>query len=354
MQLRPGLGAALAVAIVAALTATASADGELQLRGSYFKEKATRVQQPMLDARFDVGEHGSLDAHVLIDAITSASTASSAEDAAFEETRLEGGAGYVHTLGIYKVGGSARYSTEPDYKSMFGVVRGEAELFQRNLRIGVAAGAGRDDVYEIATLRGELKTYLGSVSVAQILSRNAIGSLTYDVSFLDGFQANPYRRVPIGTLLPENHPSQRLRHAVAASGRWFREPSATTVIGSYRLYYDDWGVLAHTPEVRVLQDVGDDVQVGLRYRFHWQNAADFYQETYAEVPPSGLLSDDEKLSKFTSHTIGMKVSVMGAAFGLEGQLAAVQGDVTIEYDIQDTDFGNAGVAHAGLTIPLEY
>ena len=52
-------------------TATpARGDGTLTARGVYYKERATRVMQPMLDAMFDAGTHGVATGHFLVDAIT--------------------------------------------------------------------------------------------------------------------------------------------------------------------------------------------------------------------------------------------------------------------------------------------
>ena len=354
---------ALGLVVLAALATSAHADGELQLRTVYFKEKATRVIPPMLDARFDAGETGTIDAHFLVDAITSASAASGADGASFSEKRVELGAGYQRVLGRYTVAGSARYSSEPDYDAAFGKVRGQVELLQRNLTIGVAAGFGSDRVTNAGAppmaprFEGTLTTYLASLSVSQILSRNAIGSVTYDLIYLDGFQQNPYRAVAAGgTLVGERHPEQRLRHAVAAQTRYFVERTGTTLIGSYRFYTDDWGLRAHTPELRVIQDAGETMQLGLRYRYHRQGAADFYQDRYLTADPAmePFLSDDEKLSQFDNHSVAMKFVVTGATFGFEDQLEQVQGELIIEYNVQHNAFGNAGIAHAALTIPFEY
>src|SRR5204863_2376134 len=95
--------AIVAGAILVIASAPARADGELTLRGVYYKERSTRVEQPMLDGRFDVGDSGEVDAHALVDAITSASAASGAADTSFSERRYEVGAGYTHTLGDYKL-----------------------------------------------------------------------------------------------------------------------------------------------------------------------------------------------------------------------------------------------------------
>jgi len=318
--------------------------------------------QPMLDARLDVGDHGVAEGHFLVDAITSASVGSGADDTAFSEQRYEVGGGYTHELGGYRLGGQARLSSEPDYRSLYAGARFEADLRQRNLTVAVGGGIGDDRLSNagappmVPRIEGTLRTYLVSASVAQVLDRNAVASLTYDLALLDGVQHNLYRTViAAGTLVPERHPTERHRHAVAGSVRWFVPRTATTVIGSYRYYRDDWGVQAHTPELRVIQDAGDSVWFGVRYRYHHQRKADFYQTMYQTTDPAvePWLSDDIKLSAFDSQVLGARFGVYGNAFGLHGRWGATRGEVVIEYVAQDNRFGNAGIAHAALTVPLD-
>lgn len=352
-------GATYAIAWIA-LTAGATevrAEGQLSMRGVYFKERATRVTPPMFDVVVDVGDHGTADGHVVIDAITSASIAAGTR---LEETRYEAGGGYQHELGRFRVGGQTRFSTEPDYQSWYGGLRLGADLAQRNFTIEASAGLGRDDLDNsgegpIAPRReAVLDTYLGSVSLAQILSANMIGSITYDLTYLDGFQANIYRRVVAGgEVRPEEHPGERTRHAIAGTVKRFVPATATTAIATYRYYRDDWGIRAHTPEVRVLQDIGsEDVVFGLSYRFHTQTAADFYRDTYPSFDDE-FVTADPKLSAFRSHTLGARFEVAGAALGWEDRFADVRGEVIIEYFAQDNRFGNAGIVHAALVYPFD-
>lgn len=365
MQLTRGV----LVLAVLAFAAPAFADGEVSMRGAYFKEKATRVQQPMVDGRFDVGETGTIDAHLLIDAITSASAASGAAEEPFSENRLEAGGGYTHLFDRLTLGASARYSYEPDYTSAFGIVRGQMELADRNFTVGLSLGAGQDEITNAGIMgpaeriTEELSSYLASLSFSQILSPETVASLTYDLAYLDGYQANVYRRVLVlGDFKRESHPRERTRHAVAGTVRHFLKRTSTTAIGQYRFYQDDWGVRAHTPEVRVVQDVGDTVQVGGRYRYHTQGPADFWEAEYETGPEPTFFSADYKLSRFSVHTIGVKLAVMGATFGFEDRAAEVRAELVLEYDIRRqpheadmaTPFGNAGVAHVAVTVPLEY
>lgn len=351
--------ALLALALVG-LTATAHADGELTLRGVYYKERSTRVEQPMLDGHFDVGDAGTIDGHLLVDAITSASVASGATGTPFSEKRVEGGLGYAHVFGDYTAGVAARYSTEPDYQSAFVTARGQAELLDKNLTLGLTVGAGHDHVDNSAVptlmpVEGTLDTALVSASVAQILDENTIVSLVYDLSYLDGFQQNPYRVVSFGgSAAQERHPATRTRQAAAVMVRRFVPALVTTVIASYRLYRDDWGVLGHTPELRVLRELGDEVTVGAAYRFHHQRGADFYQASYQAAPADGLVTADAKLSDLDTHTLTAKLDVTGAAVGLDDRWADVRGEVILEYYLQSAEFGNAIIAHAALTVPFAY
>lgn len=345
-----GLGAASA----------ARADGELSMRGVYYKERATRVIQPMLDARFDVGDSGTAQGHLLVDAITSASVAAGNDGEGFTERRVEGGAGYRHKLGTLDLGGQARYSSEPDYTSLFVGLRGSDELFDRNLTLTVAGNVGTDQMSNagappmVPRIEDDLTTYLGSVSVAQLLGPNLVAALTYDVGYLDGQQANLYRAVIAGgALVAERHPAERTRQAVAGSLKWFVPRSVTTVIASYRYYHDDWDVDAQTPELRVIQDVGDNAAFALRYRYHRQDAAYFYEKMY-DSSTLEFLSDDVKLSAFDSHTVGAQLDVAGAAVGFTDRLGEVRGQIVIEYVDQNNRFGNALVAHAALTVPFAY
>ena len=204
-------------------------------------------------------------------------------------------------------------------------------------------------------LSGTMTTLLASVSASQIVSPRLVVGLTYDVSRLDGFQENPYRSVITAEgLVMERHPQTRRRQAWAASARWFVGRTATTVIASHRVYVDDWGIVAHTPELRVVQEAGDAADVAIRYRYHHQSAADFYLPSYPSADPSDFpyLTDDVKLSAFTSHTIGFKVGVFGRAFGLDGALGDARGEVEFEYVDQNNRFGNAGIANAALILPI--
>jgi hypothetical protein len=344
--------------------ATARADGQVTMRGAYYKERSTRVTQPMTDALFSVGDDGELRAHALVDSITSASPGAGAAGVAFTERRYEGGASYLHTLGRFRFGAAGRYSNEPDYKSMFGTVRGQAELAKRNFTVGVAFGGGIDDISNAGAqgglgepVTGTLRTTLGSLSVSQILSQLVLATATYDISYLEGFQENPYRTVVAGgSLEPERVPETRLRHALYAQVRGFVPSTKSTVITGYRLYFDDWGITAHTPEVKLIQELATDMDLHVRFRYHRQSKAEFFKTIYNSSDPmvEPYLTDDVKLGNYSTQAYGLKLDSTLEALGFQGSWSNVRADLSFEYVVQHNRFGNAVVGQLAFTVPFEY
>ncbi len=373
----------LAFAVVLAGAASAHADGSLTARGAYYKEKATRVVQPMLDGMFEVGARGLVNGHFLVDAITSASQSAGAVNAsAFTENRIEGGLGYTHLLDNMfdgaRVGIDGKYSTESDYKSLWIGARAEVDFADKNTTIGIGGGYGHDTISGGAggglgqimlqcergapdTPECTLSTYSMFASASQLLSRRAVVGITYDLSALRGYQSNPYRSAIVGMGTErETHPTSRTRHAIAISARYYLPETQTTLVAQYRYYRDDWlkhgaiGAGAHTPEIRIIQQVGDTIDATLRYRFHTQLGAFFYQDRYAMEPADGYVSDDVKLSTFRSHTVEAKLGMLGETFGLTGRWAPVRFEAILSYTAQDNRFGNAFVGQFAATLPLDY
>ena len=381
LQLIPVL---LVGAVFAVLAGTARADGELDARGVYYKERSTRVVQPMLDGMFEAGERGIANAHFLVDAITSASAGSGAANAQpFTERRYEGGLGYIHELDgpvkwmdKLRLGGDSKYSTESDYTSFYLGGRLEADVAQKNATIALGAGISSDnvtnagaqspmggpliqcDVTSPATASEcSLTTYAGFASVSQILSKDALIAVSYDLAKLDGYQANPYRTaITASGLVPEVHPNARLRQSWAASARYYVEATNTTLIGAYRYYHDDWHIRAHTPEIRIIQEVGKLADASFRYRYYHQTASFFYEERYPALDMNTInyVTDDPKMSAYSGHTMEAKLGILGEEFGLTGNWAGARFEGVLEYIIQHNRFGDAVVAHVALSLPFSY
>ena len=374
--------------VVAALvlTSTAYADGALSMRGVYYKERSTRVIQPMLDGVFDVGTNGIFSGHILVDAITSASASSGAAAAEpFTENRYEGGGGYTHEiagpeesyLDLVRVGADLKYSREPDYSSLYIGGRVEAELAQKNAMLSLGAGLSKDKINNEgaqspmggpkllcdndAMIADQTECPLDTISLftsaSHLLSKDALIGVSYDLAKIDGYTSNPYRTViTAGGPVAEKHPNDRLRQALAISGRYYITDTRTALIAAYRYYWDSWDIHAHTPELRVIQEVGTTIEAGARYRYYRQDSAFFWSNRYPDPATTMLtyLTDDPKMSPFDGHLIEAKLALHGETFGLEGRWAGARFEGILEYIVQHNRFGNAVVAHAALTLPFEY
>jgi hypothetical protein len=360
-----GAARILPILALALIAWPAHGDGEIQLRTVYYKEKATRVIQPVVDMKVQATEELGLDAHLLVDSITSASVASGAGNEAFTENRLEGGAGLEYRLGDYIVGAFGRYSSEPDYKSLFGGVRAAAELAQKNTTLGVALSLGSDQVSNAGArdegmlpamlIEGELRTLMSSLSLTQLLSPLVTVGLTYDISYLSGFQENPYRPVfGAGTITRERVPDTRVRHALFGTIRSYLPGIDSTLVTSYRFYLDDWDVLAHTPEIRLIQALARDVNLHLRFRHYRQTGAYFYKPLYHTLDPAlePYVSEDVKLSAFTASTYGVRLELSLARLGVQGKAGDLRLDIMLAYVVQNNRYGNAVEGQLGVAIPL--
>jgi hypothetical protein len=222
--------------------------------------------------------------------------------------------------------------------------------------VSATVGGGHDVIDPPGTLGPEtLNVVLGSLSVSQIVSEHGVVGLSYDLVHLDGFQSNIYRNVRIGAgadIAHETHPDTRTRHAVAASLKWFFPRLDATVIGQYRFYADDWDLHAHTPELRATKNVGDWIVVGARYRYHRQDAADFYRDEYDVMQT--YVTADPKLAAFDSHLIGARFELTAGALGVVERLEQARIELVGEYIVQHNAFGDAIVSYASLVLPFEY
>lgn len=375
------------VGVIVGSAAIARADGELTTRGVYYKERSTRVIQPMLDGMFEVGARGLVTGHLLVDAITSASASSGAAAAEpFTERRYEGGLGYAHELDgpedsyldLVRIAGEGKVSKEPDYRSVYAGARAEAEIAQKNAVIGVGGGVSLDEINNEGaqspmggprlqcdatdpdpgdSTHCPLTTYSLFTTASQIVSPNALIGVSYDLSWQDGFTSNAYRQViTTSGVVAERHPNQRLRQAAAISGRLYIPRIRTALIASYRYYWDDWDIHAHTPELRIVQEVGTSALASFRYRYYKQDASFFWARRYPDqtMERSPYLTDDPKMSPFDGHAMEAKLDLLGEIFGLEGRWGGARIEGIIEYIVQNNRFGNAVVAHAALTVPFEY
>jgi hypothetical protein len=309
--------------IIAAPRAELRAEDRVTVRGNYYRERSTRVLQPMVTFRKELpDERFALETDYLLDAISSASIAAGAlalgGDRVFTEMRHEASLRAMTKLDGWGASVFYRYSTETDYTAnRFGVSLSR-ELLQRTANISVSYSASFDRVFRIVSAFGErspwnssrdtnlLQVHYLGIGYTHVLHERVLGGLDLEGIYSEGPQDNPYRRARNGDA--EIHPWIRRR---LAPSLWLRAaiPEAKMVLEPrYRFYADDWGLFGHLVDTRVHFRPHRDLALRLRYRFYQQNQAHFWRDDGVWAPTYPWRTYDPKHDDYRSHTIGLDLA----------------------------------------------
>lgn len=352
--------------------------GAVSLWGNYYWETSTRVEAPSVAFRLSSPDGIDVHGEYLLDAITSASVAAGViSDVRFTEIRHQGTFGVGHEFDLggaqLRLDVTGRISSEPDYLATGITLSGALTLAERCSVIGFAIGYIHDDVGAIVrggpprvdpvtgrdlSNRGRLGQLEGlnlSISYTQILSAWSVATIGYDLVHNDGFLQNAYRQVQVqGTLTPEHHPDQRTRHSFYGRLALMIPDSHTAFHVLYRVYLDDWALGALTPEVRVYQEVGDDVTLRVRYRYYNQLDSFFYRPVDQYTFDDEFVTADQKMAAFQTHLVGFRVLVSLGFLGGGPLDFLARGRFTLSFDYlwQGSRFGNAVLSQAGVEVPF--
>lgn len=313
------------------------AEDRVTVRGNYYRERSTRVLQPMVTFRKELpDERFALEADYLLDVISSASIAAGAlalgGDRVFTEMRHETTLRAMTKLDDWSAAAFYRYSTETDYTTnRFGVSLSR-EFLQRTANVSVSYSASFDQVYRITNNIGArspwasgratteqcapgatqaacpnlLQVHYLGLGYTHVLHQRVLGGIDLEGIYTEGPQDNPYRRARNGDA--EIHPWIRRR---LAPSLWLRAafPKAKMVLEPrYRFYADDWGLRGHLVDTRVHFRPHRDLALRLRYRFYQQNEAYFWRDNGVWAADYPWRSDDPKLDDYRSHTLGLELT----------------------------------------------
>jgi uncharacterized protein DUF3570 len=284
-----------ALTLVAAQTAYA--DDTVTLWGNYYKERSTRVIEPIATVTKDLPSEGQVQATYLVDQITSASGAFGVSaDKLFSEYRQEVQlAARKRFLRTLTPGVLLRISHEPDYRST--AVGGELtlSLFRDETAIRGYAQHQTDEVYQRGreAFHDQLSTTLVGLGYTQVLAPNVIGGASIEAQILRGYIQNPYR--------VENHPRRRNRYSAAIWTAYQYEPTRTTGRIGYRFYADTWKLVGHAIELELTQRIVPELAAVARFRYYRQN------DVYFVTLTDNYLTTDPKLFAFNSQLYGLEL-----------------------------------------------
>ncbi len=291
----------------------------------YSDDDATTVQSTAVDAQAGLPKDVVVGAHVLIDAVSTASIdVVSAATGRWEETRVELGARAQASVRDVAVSVGFVRSQENDWLSNAFSIAATKELFQRNTVVSASYGLVFNKVGRRAdpTFEETLDGHTVQLSVSQLVDRKTRVGGIYTGQYLSGYMASPYRFVfaSDGSRGPERHPDSRLRHALTG----FAVRSLASFVAaraSYRLYVDNWGVRSQTAALGLSFELGERWTAGLEGRAYLQNQANFYRETY----PTNLryMTRDRELSNFWDAGGSGRIAVRIGPIDADAKIGAI-------------------------------
>jgi hypothetical protein len=248
-------------------------------------------------------------------------------------------------------GGSVVFAAESDYISAGGGLSASNAFFERNMTVFAGVNMSGNQIRSAVdhSFSRALFAMGYSVGASQLLGAGDVLTLRYDGSYLDGYQASPYRAVRFGdwttmahpaggitfagtigpeTGVAEQVPGTRLRHAAVL--QWVHALGPRFAIApQYRIADDDWGVFAQTASLELRAQFGERVQARASYRFYDQSAADFWRGKYV-MPQAAyrLFTADKELGDITGHAA---LADAAWAFWKRGGAWAAQLDTKVEY-----------------------
>ncbi len=325
MALRRGFRVRTLFIVLFALTAAGRAavlpDDRSDFLWHDWQGGGVNVYGPSLLVRKKVADSLSLSANYYVDMISSASVDVLSTASPYRETRQQGsvGADYLHGNTTYSLG--YIQSHEPDYRARTGYFSICQSMFGDLTTVSFGYTRGWDRVGEDLHQNGLVTTtWLGDadrrswqLGVSQVLTRNLLLGLNFEATESDGYLQNPYRSArylnPSGLVQTEAQVTPNTRTGSAGSLQLkYYLPWRAALDGSYRLYHDTWGILAHTLSAGYTQPLSADWTVNGTVRYYTQRAASFYGDLFPFLNSQNFMSRDRELAAFQDYSLGVGAS----------------------------------------------
>jgi hypothetical protein len=330
------------------------------------------IQGPSVLFRKKVGDSLSFTGSYYEDLISSASVDVKLSASPYHETRKQegGSVDYLHGKTIYTAG--FIHSGEPDYKANTSYFAISQSMFGDLTTVSFGYRRGWDNVFRDIKVNGVIQNdptfhqqadhRAYTLSISQILTRNAILDFNFEAITDEGYLASPYRKVRYFdstvpgkqfTLADQIYPNTRTSSAASAQFKYYL-PYRAAVTGMYRFYNDTWGITGNTGEIGYTHPFArpilwnGHVTLDGSVRYYRQNHANFYSDLFPRADYSNFEARDRELAAFHSLSLG---------FGAEYEFPQVhaapwlhKSSVTFHFNhlmIDYSDFRNALLAGDG-------
>ena len=344
---------ALGIAVAPALAGVLPED-RADVMWHLYKGGDITIQGPSVLVRKKVGDNLSLSANYYEDMISSASIDVKLSASPYHETRRQESvaADYLHGKSTYSAGFIT--SKEPDYKANTEYFAVSQDMFGDLTTLTLGYRRGWDRVYrDIKTPQGfiendptfhERADHRGySLSLTQILTRNAILGFNYELLTDQGYLANPYRKIrflsPGGlgfSQADQMYPSTRTSSSASVQLKYYL-PYRAALTGQYRFFHDTWGITARTAEVDYTHPVRKHLILDGSFRYYHQGPADFYSDLFPRANYQNFMGRDRELAAFNSYTVGAGASWL---FAMPFVPALGKNSINLRVDHLMIDYGD--------------
>jgi hypothetical protein len=262
---------------------------------------------PALLVRKSLADKVSLTGQFYVDAVSNASVDVVTTASPYKERRNEFGLGLDYAVRDANIALGISSSKEPDYKADAFSVDVAQETFGGMTTVSLGFTRGADKVGQRSLgYFDQAKHWQYRVGVTQILTPRWLASANLEAIADSGYLGNPYRAARVfGAAVPENVP--RTRSSRALNLRVIGDLGSRDALrGSYRYFWDNWDVKAHTFEAGYSRYVGESFLLDGFVRHYRQDKASFYSDD-AQVQQT-FVTRNRQLGTYDGNTLGGKVS----------------------------------------------
>jgi hypothetical protein len=274
------------------------------------------IDGPSVLVRKSVGKNVSIAANYYVDMVSSASidVITTASPYTEERTQYSISADYLRGNTTMSMGYTS--SVESDFDANTYNFSVSQDMFGQltTLTLSYAYGddtVGRSDNPEFAEANTRQQYGVG---LTQILTRNLITALNFEVITDEGFLNNPYRSVryldpnsAVGySFEPELYPRTRTSTAIGIRAKYYL-PYRAALETQYRYFTDTWNIESHTGSIAYVHP-WNDFTFTAKYRHHTQTGAHFFRDIFSRSEATNFRGRDKELSPLTSQTFKLSAA----------------------------------------------
>ena len=269
-------------------------------------------------------ENFAVEASYFVDKVSGASIDVLSQASQIKDERKQKSATveYAHDKTTYTA--SIINSVERDYKSDTGSFSLKQDMFGDLTTLSLAFSNTNDTVGEnngtafvpVVAWLGHAESRSYDVDLSQILPKNFIAGVNFNVITDQGYLANPYRSVrfldPLNpakgySLATQMYPDTRTSTAIQVEGKYYL-PYRAAITGSYRYFRDTWDIVGTTYELDYTHPISNIWILEGRFRYYKQNHANFYSDLFDYANEYRFEGRDQDLAAQDNYTVGFKAT----------------------------------------------